>query len=78
MYIKKNFIFIISILLLFFTSCNEIPSPQEVAQFMVDIKNCNLDAVEKSIEKNKRILNIECQIFDGCMSNPYGSSVRKC
>ena len=75
MYIKKNFIFIISILLLFFTSCNEIPSPQEVAQFMVDIKNCNLDAVEKSIEKNKRILNIECQIFDGFIVCPIHMAV---
>ena len=75
MYIKKNFIFIISILLLFFTSCNEIPSPQEVAQFMVDIKNCNLDAVEKSIEKNKRILNIECQIFDDFIVCPIHMAV---
>lgn len=75
MYIKKNFIFIISILLLFFTSCNEIPSPQEVAQFMVDIKNCNLDAVERSIEKNKRILNIECQIFDDFIVCPIHMAV---
>ena len=75
MYIKKSFIFIISILLLFFTSCNEIPSPQEVAQFMVDIKNCNLDAVEKSIEKNKRILNIECQIFDDFIVCPIHMAV---
>ena len=75
MYIKKSFIFIISILLLFFTSCNEIPSPQEVAQFMVDIKNCNLDAVEKSIVKNKRILNIECQIFDDFIVCPIHMAV---
>lgn len=75
MYIKKSFIFIISILLLFFTSCNEIPSPQEVAQFMVDIKNCNLDAVEKRIEKNKRILNIECQIFDDFIVCPIHMAV---
>ena len=58
MYIKKNFIFIISILLLFFTSCNERPSPQEVVQFLLDIRNCNFDAVEKSIEKNKIVLYI--------------------
>lgn len=75
MYIKKSFIFIISILLLFFTSCNERPSPQEVAQFMVDIKNCNFDAVEKSIEKNKRILNIECQIFDDFIVCPIHMAV---
>ena len=63
MHIKKNFIFIISILLLIFTSCNQRPSPQEVAQFMLDIKNCNFDAVEKTIKKNKEILNIGYQIF---------------
>lgn len=64
MHIKKKFIFIVSIFcLLIFTSCNQRPSPQEVAQFMLDIKNCNFDAVEKTIKKNKEILNIGYQIF---------------
>lgn len=59
MHIKKKFIFIVSmIFLLIFTSCNQRPSPQEVAQFMLDIKNCNFDAVEKTIKKNSKILNI--------------------
>lgn len=58
MHIKKNILFIISILLLIFTSCNQRPSPQEVAQFMLDIKNCNFTAVEKTIKKNSKILNI--------------------
>lgn len=52
MHIKKNFIFIIPIFcLLIFSSCNQRPSPQEVAQFMLDIKNCNFDAVEKTMKK---------------------------
>ena len=52
MYIKKNILFIISIFYLFALSgCNQRPSPQEVAQFMLDIKNCNFDAVEKTIKK---------------------------
>ncbi len=64
MYIKKNILFIISIFYLFALSgCNQRPSPQEVVQFMLDIKNCNFDAVEKTIKKNKRILNIGYQIF---------------
>ena len=70
MYIKKNFIFIISMLLLVLSSCNQRPSPQEVAQFMLDIKNCNFDAVEKTIKKNKRILNIGYQIFGESIMYP--------
>lgn len=59
MHIKKNILFIISIIfLLALFGCNQRPSPQEVAQFMLDIKNCNFDAVEKTIKKNKEILNI--------------------
>ena len=61
MHIKKNFIFIISILLFIFTSCKQRPSPQEVAQFMSDIKNCNFTAVEKTIKNNENILNIGFQ-----------------
>ena len=64
MLIKKNFIFSSIIVFIFLlTSCNQRPSPQEVAQFMLDIKNCNFDAVEKTMKKNKRILNIGYQIF---------------
>ena len=64
MHIKKNILFIISIIfLLTLFGCNQRPSPQEVAQFMLDIKNCNFDAVEKTMKKNKRILNIGYQIF---------------
>ena len=64
MHIKKKFIFIVSmIFLLIFTSCNQRPSPQEVAQFMLDIKNCNFTAVEKTIKNNKKILNIGYQIL---------------
>ena len=52
MHIKKNILFIISIIfLLTLFGCNQRPSPQEVAQFMLDIKNCNFDAVEKTIKK---------------------------
>ena len=75
MYIKKSFIFIISILLLFFTSCNERPSPQEVVQFLLDIRNCNFDAVEKSIEKNKQILNIGYQYLNGFIVYPIHMAV---
>ena len=75
MYIKKSFIFIISILLLFFTSCNEIPSPQEVVQFLLDIRNCNFDAVEKGIEKNKQILNIGYQFLNGFIVYPIHMAV---
>jgi hypothetical protein len=59
MYIKKNILFIISIIfLLALFGCNQRPSPQEVAQFMLDIKNCNFDAVKKTMKKNSKILNI--------------------
>ncbi|MBO5143884.1 MAG: ankyrin repeat domain-containing protein [Treponema sp.] len=60
---EKNLISVLLILscLLIFSSCNQRPSPQEVAQFMLDIKNCNFDAVEKTIKKNKKILNIGFQ-----------------
>ena len=75
MYIKKSFIFIISILLLFFTSCNERPSPQEVVQFLLDIRNCNFDAVEKGIEKNKQILNIGYQFLNGFIVYPIHMAV---
>lgn len=62
MHIKKNILFIISIFcLLALSGCNQRPSPQEVAQFMLDIKNCNFDAVEKTMKKNKKILNIGIQ-----------------
>lgn len=62
MHIKKNFIFIIPIFcLLIFSSCNQRPSPQEVAQFILDINSCNYLAVEKTIKKNKNILNIGFQ-----------------
>ena len=62
MHIKKNILFIISIFcLLALSGCNQRPSPQEVAQFMLDIKNCNFDAVEKAMKKNKKILNIGIQ-----------------
>lgn len=64
MHIKKNILFIISIFcLLALSGCNQRPSPQEVAQFMLDIKNCNFDAVEKTMKKNKKILNIGYQII---------------
>ena len=57
MHIKKNFIFIIPIFcLLIFSSCNQRPSPQEVAQLILDINSCNYLAVEKTIKKNKNIL----------------------
>jgi len=62
MYIKKNFLFIIPLFcLLIFTSCKQRPSPQEVAQFMSDIKNCNFTAAEKTIKNNENILNISFQ-----------------
>ena len=62
MYIKKNFLFIIPLFcLLIFSSCNQRPSPQEVAQFMLDIKNCNFTAAEKTIKNNENILNIGFQ-----------------
>ena len=47
--------------MLVLSGCNQRPSPQEVAQFMLDIKNCNFDAVEKTMKKNKNILNIGFQ-----------------
>lgn len=59
MHIKKNILSIISLFcLLVLSGCNQRPSPQEVAQFMLDIKKCNFDAVEKTIKKNSKILNI--------------------
>ena len=46
MHIKKNFIFIISIFcLLALSGCNQRPSPQEVAQLILDINSCNYLAV---------------------------------
>ena len=62
MHIKKNILFIISIIfLLALFGCNQRPSPQEVAQLILDINSCNYLAVEKTIKKNKNILNIGFQ-----------------
>ena len=76
MLIKRNFLFTSLILFIFLlTSCNQRPSSQEVAQFMLDIKNCNFTEIEKTIKKYKIILNIGYQSFDGSIWYPIHMAI---
>ena len=48
-----------------FASCeDDIPSPQEVAQFNLDIYNKNYEAVEKKLKENNKLLYTGYQSFD--------------
>lgn len=76
MFFKKSFLIVlfeISLFLLF--SCASRPSPQEVAQFNLDINNGNIEAVKKTLKKHRNILNIGYENFDSSITYPIHMAI---